>query len=72
MVAGTGHLVSQKAQTLLRSSERYALRQLEVEMTPQGLVISGQVESFYLKQQAQETIRAVVRDIPLINQIDVV
>ena len=71
MVVGFDQLTSEKAQSVLRTSQRYALRQLSVILKPEGVVLLGQVKSYYDKQQAQEAVRAVC-DLPLINQIDVV
>ena len=48
-----------------------ALRELQVQQAGQSLVISGSVDSFYHKQLAQEAIRAVCRDVELVNSVAV-
>ena len=45
------------------------IRRLEIEAIGDSLLISGRVESFYLKQRAQETLRGVVRDRRVVNQV---
>jgi osmotically-inducible protein OsmY len=72
MFTASEQALSNKAKTALESCGQYALRQLVVEETARGLVISGQVTSFYQKQQAQEIVRSVVGDVVLINHIEVV
>ncbi len=72
MFTTSQHSLAYKAKTALESCGQYALRQLDVEETVRGLVISGQVASFYQKQQAQEIVRSVVGDVVLINHIEVV
>lgn len=58
-----------KAQVALSESPIYELRDLQVETTDAGLLISGTVDSYYHKQLAQEAVRAVVGRVPMINQI---
>ncbi len=72
MFTASDQELSLTAQAALQSSRYYALRQLEVQETIGGLVISGQVPSYYQKQQAQEVVRLVVSDAVLINRIEVV
>jgi osmotically-inducible protein OsmY len=60
-----------KAQVALSESPIYELRDLQVETTVDGLLISGTVDSFYHKQLAQEAVRAVVGKVPMINRIQV-
>ena len=72
MVAGTDQAVAQKAKTALVESHRYELQNLCVENSDEGLVITGQVSSFFAKQQAQEAIRAAIENVQVINQIEVV
>lgn len=58
-----------KAQVALAESPIYELRDLQVETTQDGLLISGTVDTFYHKQLAQEAVRAVVGKVPMINRI---
>jgi osmotically-inducible protein OsmY len=61
---------SQAAHALKRSLHP-ALRGLRVEETDDCLIISGRVNSYYLKQLAQETIMAVRGDRQLVNRVSV-
>ncbi len=69
MISGTTKL--ERAQTALNSSPILVLRELHVQQAGQSLVISGRVDSFYHKQLAQEAIRAVCRDVELVNSVNV-
>ena len=69
MISGTTKL--ERAQSALSSSPIHALRDLHVKQAGQSLVISGHVDSFYHKQLAQEAIRAVCRDVELVNSVAV-
>ncbi len=71
VVGSSDQAVSQVAQAALSASHRYELRQLQVVISDEGIVVSGKVSSYFAKQQAQETIRAVVEDVPVINQVSV-
>jgi hypothetical protein len=59
------------AQQALASSGVYALRELTVEPHDNGLLISGAVPSFYLKQLAQEVVLAVAGTVELVNSVRV-
>jgi hypothetical protein len=72
MFTASEQSLSNRAQAALQSSRYYSLRQLEVQETADGLVISGQVPSFYQKQQAQEIVRLIEPDVVLTNRIEVV
>ena len=61
----------QRARQALKASPFYGLRELEVEETDSGLVISGKVSTFYQKQQAQEVVRAVAEGIRVVNSVQV-
>ena len=63
--------VVELARTALSSSPIYALRELQVEKYDDSLLISGHVDSFYHKQLAQEVVRAVAKDVRVVNSIDV-
>lgn len=72
MVTASDQVLLSRAKVALQSSSYYALRHLDVKETTGGLVISGQVPSYYQKQQAQEIVRLVISDAILINRIEVV
>ena len=55
----------------LADSSIFALRELTVERTEESLLISGSVPSYYYKQLAQETMRAVANGIEVVNSIRV-
>lgn len=57
------------ARSLLSASPVSAIRGLQVEQREGALLISGKVDSFYLKQLAQETLREAVGDLLLRNEI---
>lgn len=57
------------ARSLLSASPVSAIRGLQVEQCEDALLISGKVDSFYLKQLAQETLRVAVGDLMLRNEI---
>jgi hypothetical protein len=63
--------VQPRAQTALANSPIHELRQLHVEQRNGSLLIRGVVSSFYHKQLAQEVVRAVCREIELINSVQV-
>ena len=57
------------ARLALDASPLSQIRRLQVDSSPQGLVISGRVDSFYMKQVAQEAIREIARNCNLSNEI---
>ena len=63
--------IPQQARTALSNSPIHALREVSVELTAEAIVLSGRVETFYHKQLAQEIVRTVLRDYPLVNSIHV-
>lgn len=56
---------------LLQESPFPSIRRLEVKVEGEHFRLNGSVDSFYLKQVAQETVRSVVRCTDLINEIRV-
>jgi hypothetical protein len=64
--------VQSQATQVLRHSAHPALRRLSVEETDTALVIRGSVTSYYLKQLAQETLKAVRGPRVLVNDVEVV
>lgn len=59
------------ARSLLSASPVTAIRGLQVEQCEDALLIYGKVDSFYLKQLAQETLREAAGDLVLRNEIHV-
>lgn len=67
----TSTTVAVQAAHALRQSSHPALRQLRVEGSDGELIISGRVNSYYLKQLAQETIMSVRGELRLVNNVNV-
>ena len=63
--------IQSRAQTALSTSPVYLLRGIQVEQVHDGLLLSGQVDTYYHKQLAQEVVRAVCDGVQVINSIDV-
>ncbi len=61
----------ERARIALRSSPIHALRTLQVSCEGDALIISGRVPTFYYKQLAQEAVRTVIKDVPVVNNIEV-
>src|SRR6266852_8804897 len=70
MAAST--LVGSQATEALLHSPIPALRKLQVEQTEGGIVLSGSVSSYYLKQLAQETVLPYLDHQALVNRVTVV
>ena len=64
--------LSEKAVQALRQSPIPALRRVSVEQTPEGVVLSGKVPSYYYKQLAQETVLPHIMGRRLENHVVVV
>lgn len=63
--------VRPSAQAALTRSPIGALRGLRVEQVDDALLLVGSVSSFYHKQLAQEAVRALDRNVRIINSIEV-
>jgi osmotically-inducible protein OsmY len=61
--------LSSRVVQALRQSTHPALRRLLVEETETAVVISGRVNSYYLKQLAQETVMPVRGCRDVVNQV---
>jgi osmotically-inducible protein OsmY len=61
-----------KAAQALRSNSNPMLRQLSVEETPEVVILTGRVSSYYAKQLAQETVMPYLGQRQLVNRIVVV
>lgn len=71
-MATTTTLTGSQATEALLHSPIPALRKLQVEVSEGGIVLSGRVSSYYLKQLAQETILPFLESRDLLNRITVV
>ena len=71
MMDTTQQDVEQAAIAVLANSSVRELRQLRVDGSSNKLELSGQVRSFYHKQLAQETVRAVADGMQVVNQVNV-
>jgi hypothetical protein len=71
MTEGLNPDLASRAKSELLQSSVYALRALNVERSGERLVIQGRVKSFYHKQLAQETVRAVSGGLPVVNSVEV-
>lgn len=60
-----------QAKKLLHDSPFHALRTLRVEQAGDLVLLKGHVESFFLKQLAQETVRSATRGIEMQNEVTV-
>jgi hypothetical protein len=60
-----------QAKRLLRESPFPSLRSLDVRLSEDQFRLIGSVESFYLKQIAQETVRSATRGIEVVNCVTV-
>lgn len=47
------------------------IRELRVEIKPEGIYLDGRCAAYYLKQLAQEAVLAITEDQKLFNQIEV-
>lgn len=48
------------------------LRNLGIELSPEGIRIFGQTTTFHVKQLAQHCVRAALPDVSLVNEIHVI
>jgi hypothetical protein len=64
--------VQSRATQVLQDSGHPALRALYVEESDDALIIKGSVSSYYLKQLAQETLKAIRGPRQVVNQVEVV
>ena len=60
-----------QATKMLHDSPFAALRDLRVEQEGEIVLLRGRVDSFFLKQLAQETVRSATRGIEMINEVHV-
>jgi hypothetical protein len=67
----TCSVLAPEAAEALTSSPLGQLRRLIVIANDDQVIISGQVSSYYLKQMAQETVRPLLGDRTLLNNVEV-
>ncbi len=60
-----------QAKKMLNESPFHPLRGLQVEPLGDRVLLLGEVESFFLKQLAQETVRTATRGIEMVNNVAV-
>lgn len=60
-----------QANKMLHESPFHALRMLQVVQIGDQVLLKGNVESFFLKQLAQETVRSATRGIEMVNHVAV-
>jgi hypothetical protein len=68
----TSTVTGSQATEALQHSPIPALRKLQVEESEGGIILSGSVPSYYLKQLAQETILPFLDHRDLLNRVTVV
>lgn len=59
------------ARQALEESPYHALRYVSCQVQSKALVLRGRLETYYMKQRAQEAVMAVTGPFPVINQIEV-
>lgn len=64
--------VEVRAREVLASSSIYVLREIEVDLDGGALRLTGDVDSFYHKQLAQELVKNVLDGVEVVNAIRVV
>ena len=58
--------------SLLNSHQQVLARELRVHSQRDAVVLEGQVDSWYAKQVAQESIRQISGNVRIVNQLQVV
>lgn len=67
----SGRAIVEQAQRCLHESGYAALRSVNCEYRNNGVILSGRVPSYYLKQLAQAKVLALPHVASLVNNIDV-
>lgn len=60
-----------QAKRMLMESPFPSLRRLELSQLGEQMRLRGAVDSFYLKQLAQETVRSATRGLDVVNEVSV-
>jgi hypothetical protein len=63
--------IASRARAVLASSRIFDLRSLDVEQDGDGVVLRGNVSSYYHKQLAQELLKTRIAGVEVVNEIDV-
>ena len=63
--------IRERVRIALQASPLHAIRNLEVEGGEDQVVIRGRVPSFYYKQVAQELVLSAVKDLVVVNEVEV-
>lgn len=71
MIDSGFHDVLGQAKKLLSESPLQELHRLRIEQRGETITLSGKLSNFYLKQQAQETIRSAARGLQVNNLVRV-
>jgi hypothetical protein len=58
-------------ETRVRARTGNQLRNLGIELSPEGIRLFGQSDTFYVKQLAQHTVREILPEVRLVNDINV-
>jgi hypothetical protein len=61
----------EELETRIRARTGRRVRNLDVNLSPEGVVLKGQTETFYVKQLAQTSVRDVLPGVRLDNAIQV-
>lgn len=64
--------IESSAREILITSKWPSLRELDVEVSDSSLIVRGHVESYYLKQVAQELLREFSDQHEIVNEVLVV
>ena len=59
----------EKLETQIRARTGNHVRNLDIEVSPEGVVLHGLANTFYVKQLAQHGIRELLPNVQLHNQI---
>src|SRR5829696_7055945 len=62
-------LLRQELETRIRARTGSRLRKLDIELSPERVVLHGETATFHVKQLAQHGIREVLPDVTLQNDI---
>jgi hypothetical protein len=71
MLLQTQDVAVQAARAALAASPVFALRELDVDMVGERMIILGSVNCFYHKQLAQEVVRNAATGVRVVNAVSV-
>lgn len=63
--------LQRKLETRVLACTGGRLRNLGIELSPEGIRLFGQTTTFYVKQLAQHCVREILPDVRLVNDIHV-